>query len=335
MSTILEQLKAKANAAAATAEDMNEAVSGGGGGRLVPAGQYVGRIVEYVDLGLQPQEYQGKPKDPAPEIRLGICLFYSNPEKPGDPDPYVIRPRELAISRNEKATAFKAFAAMNYKRDPNIKHFAQFIGEPFLFHIDVKTGKESKRQYNVVVWDKTAPAIHPVTKQPYDVPQAPDELYRIFLWDNPTKEDWDSLYIEGEREDGTSKNFVQEKILAALNYQGSPLQLLLEGGGGLVAPVQAAQAPQAAAPVVPPAAPAAAAPVAPAAAPEVPAAPLAQPAAAPAVAAPGQATGAAQPPVTGSQVPSVPTATTSPSEAPVAPVAPAAPALPVIPGQPA
>lgn len=334
MSTILEQLKAKANAVAATAEDMNEAVSGGGGGRLVPAGQYVGRIVEYVDLGLQPQEYQGKPKDPAPEIRLGICLFYSNPEKPGDPDPYVIRPRELAISRNEKATAFKAFAAMNYKRDPNIKHFAQFIGEPFLFHIDVKTSKESKRQYNVVVWDKTAPAIHPVTKQPYDVPQAPDEMYRIFLWDNPTKEDWDSLYIEGEREDGTSKNFVQEKILAALNYQGSPLQLLLEGGSGLVAPVQAAQAPQAAAPVVPPAAPAAAAPVAPAAAPEVPAAPLAQPAAAPAVAAPGQATGAAQPPVTGSQVPSVPTATTSLSNAP-APVVPAAPALPVIPGQPA
>lgn len=317
MSTILEQLKAKANAVAATAEDMNEAVSGGGGGRLVPAGQYVGRIVEYVDLGLQPQEYQGKPKDPAPEIRLGICLFYSNPEKPGDPDPYVIRPRELAISRNEKATAFKAFAAMNYKRDPNIKHFAQFIGEPFLFHIDVKTGKESKRQYNVVVWDKTAPAIHPVTKQPYDVPQAPDELYRIFLWDNPTKEDWDALYIEGEREDGTSKNFVQEKILAALDYQGSQLQLLLEGGGGLVAPAQAAQAPQAAAPVVPPVAPAAAAPVAPAAAPEVPATPLAQPAAAPSVPTPASATAA------------------SPGANAPAPVAPAAPALPVIPGQPA
>lgn len=317
MSSYLEQLKAKANAVAATAEDMNESVSGGGGGRLIPAGQYVGRIVEYVDLGLQPQEYQGKPKDPAPEIRLGICLFYSNPDKPGEPDPYVIRPRELAISRNEKATAFKAFAAMNYKRDPNIKHFAQFIGEPFLFHIDVKTAKESKRQYNAVVWDKTAPAIHPVTKQPYDVPQAPDELYRIFLWDNPTKEDWDSLYIEGERDDGTSKNFVQEKILAALDYQGSPLQLLLEGAGGLAAPAQAAQAPQAAAPVVPPAAPAAVAPAAPAAAPEVPAAPLAQPAAAPSVPTPDSATVA------------------SPGADAPAPVAPAAPALPVIPGQPA
>ena len=333
MSSYLEQLKAKANAVAATAEDMNEAVSGGGGGRLIPAGQYVGRIVEYVDLGLQPQEYQGKAKDPAPEIRLGICLFYSNPEKPGDPDPYVIRPRELAISRNEKATAFKAFAAMNYKRDPNIKHFAQFIGEPFLFHIDVKTAKESKRQYNAVVWDKTAPAIHPVTKQPYDVPQAPDELYRIFLWDNPTKEDWDSLYIEGERDDGTSKNFVQEKILAALDYQGSQLQLLLEGAGGLVAPAQAAQAPQAAAPAVPPATPAAAAP----AAPEVPAAPLAVPAAAP---VPTAAQAAPAPVAAPEAAPSIPASTetgttTSPSEAPAAPVTPAAPALPVIPGQPA
>lgn len=316
MSSYLEQLKAKANAVAATAEDMNESVSGGGGGRLIPAGQYVGRIVEYVDLGLQPQEYQGKAKDPAPEVRLGICLFYSNPDKPGEPDPYVIRPRELAISRNEKATAFKAFAAMNYKRDPNIKHFAQFIGEPFLFHIDVKTAKESKRQYNVVVWDKTAPAIHPVTKQPYDVPQAPDELYRIFLWDNPTKEDWDSLFIEGERDDGTSKNFVQEKILAALDYQGSPLQLLLEGAGGLAASAQAAQAPQAAAQVVPPAAPAAVAPAAPAA-PEVPAAPLDQPAAVPSVPTPDSATAA------------------SPGANAPAPVAPAAPALPVIPGQPA
>lgn len=315
--SVLARAQALAAQAAAVSVDMNESVAGGGGGRLIAAGQYVGRLVECVEMGVQPQEYQGQAKDPAMNVRLGVCLFYTDPDKAGDPAPYVMRPRELTISRNEKATAFKAFAALNYKRDPGIKHFAQFIGQPFLFTVEVKVTKETKRQYNVIAWDKTSPAVDPMSKQPYAVPEAPEDAYRIFLWDFPTKEDWDALYIDGVNDKGDSKNFIQETILGALNYQGSPLQLLLGGVGGAVAPQAAA--PQAVAPAAP------AAPVAPV---EVPPAPLAV-----------SAAGVPSQPTLPPGATSATTVTTSPTEAPAAPavpaapVAPAAPALPVIPGQ--
>jgi len=331
MSSTLQRIQQAAAAAAATAVDMNEATSGGGG-RLVPAGAYVGRLCEYIDLGVQPQEYQGKAKDPAPNIRLGVAIFYSDPEKPQDPSPYVIRSSDMSISRNEKAGTFKAFAALNYKRDPNYKHFAQFIGQPFIFHVEVKKAKTSGREYNTIAWDKTGPAIDALSKQPYQVPELGDEFYRVFLWDYPTKEDWDALYIEGTNQDGKSKNFIQETILAALNYQGSPLQLLLEGGAALnQAPQAAATVPQGVTPAAPAIAAPAAAPAAPAAEVAVPLAQPAAPTAAPAAPAPVAAPEAAL------SIPaSTETGTTaSPSEAPAAPVAPAVPTFPTIPGQPA
>ena len=51
----------------------------------------------------------------------------------------------------------------------------------------------------------------------------------MFLWDRPTKEDWDSLFVEGKWDNGDSKNYVQEKILEATDFEGSPLHQLLEG----------------------------------------------------------------------------------------------------------
>ena len=59
--------------------------------------------------------------------------------------------------------------------------------------------------------------------------------FRLFLWDVPSKEMWDSLYIDGtypaKIDDKTkaviyperSKNVIQEKILSAVNFKGSPL----------------------------------------------------------------------------------------------------------------
>ena len=57
------------------------------------------------------------------------------------------------------------------------------------------------------------------------------------MWSNPTKETWDSLFIDGTTEiknaDGTvenkSKNWVQETVLSATDYGGSALEQLLHG----------------------------------------------------------------------------------------------------------
>ena len=52
--------------------DMSETSKGGGGGRLLPAGYAMARLVEYIELGKQIETFQGKPKAPALQFRLGF-----------------------------------------------------------------------------------------------------------------------------------------------------------------------------------------------------------------------------------------------------------------------
>ncbi len=284
MSQVLAQFQALANEAVAEQGfDMNEAVVGGGGGRLLPEGYAFGRLVEYIEYGQQPQEFNGKPKEPALEFSIGFALWgeVPDPANPGqtlkyhndDGTPYIIRTYNKALSRNEKAGAFLLFKAMNWRG--TAKGFAQMIGEAFL--IKIKHVPKSKTDPKIVSRiDEKAflPPLDPVTRQPYNIPAAPDSAYRMFLWGKPTKAGWDSLYVEGQYEakDGkpaASKNRIQETILKALDFQGSPLQQLLGGAPALAlpsGPVGVVAAPVVAAPVQP----VIAAPVAPVAAPVAP-----------------------------------------------------------------
>jgi len=306
--------------------DLNEAVKGGGGGRLLPEGYAFGRLVEYIEFGNQPQEFQGQAKDPALEFTLGFALTgqgYQN----DDGTPYIVRTYNTALSRNEKARAFKLFKALNWKG--TAKSFAQLLGETFLVKIkQVPKSKTDPKIVSRIDLDGFLPPLDPVTRQPYPIAEAPDDMYRLFLWSRPTKEAWDSLYIEGVYE-GKSKNRIQEQILAALDFQGSPLQQLLMQSGVTSLPTaspaahvaahesdfwkgvlgQAAPTP---APVAPLAVPAA--PVAPAA---VPAAPLAVPAA---VATPAPVAVPHVPAPAGVRVPVMPVA--------AMPVVPSSPVLP-------
>ena len=306
--------------------DLNEAVKGGGGGRLLPEGYAFGRLVEYIEFGNQPQEFQGQAKDPALEFTLGFALTgqgYQN----DDGTPYVVRTYNTALSRNEKARAFRLFKALNWKG--TAKSFAQLLGETFLVKIkQVPKSKTDPKIVSRIDLDGFLPPLDPVTRQPYPIADAPDELYRLFLWSRPTKEAWDSLYIEGEYE-GKSKNRIQEQILAALDFQGSPLQQLLMASGVTALPT--------AAPATPVAAPVAAAPVAvaPTPAPVAPAAPVAPPAAPVAPAAAPAAPVAAPLAVPATVATPAPVAV-APVAAPVgvpAPVMPAAP-IPAVPSSP-
>ena len=289
MSQNLQDLLALANQEAEQSGiDMNEAVQGGGGARLLPAGYAFCQLVEYIEYGMQPQEFGGQKKDPALEFSVGFALTgqgYSN----DDGTPYIIRPYSMAMSRNEKAKAFLLFKKLNYKG--TAKNFAQLLGQKWLVKV-VHVPKTKQDATLVSRLDLTSflPPNDPVTGAPYPIPDAPMEMYRLFLWNRPTKAGWDSLYIEGtyEAKDGkpaASKNRLQEKCLAALDFAGSALETLLAGASipnlpaatpsSPVAPSTAAQAtlatpsvPQAT--VAPPAAPMAPALPAVPAAPSIP-----------------------------------------------------------------
>lgn len=271
----LQALQALAAQAAATGPDMTESVKGGSGARLLPAGYAFGRLIEYVELGKHPQEFGGKAKEPALEVQVAFALWgqgYQN----DDGTPYVLRPFPFAVSRNEKAKAFKLFKALNWQGTST--HFAQLIGSAFL----VKIVHEAKSKTDSTIvsridFDGFLPPLDPVTKAPYPIPEATDDLYQLFLWDYPTKEGWDSLYVDGKWDDGKSKNRVQETIMSALDFAGSPLQQLLMSAGISALPIAAAALPAAPeAPAVPtqPAAPVIAC-TAPEVAPIVPLAPVA------------------------------------------------------------
>lgn len=298
-----QELLALANQAAETADNMNEAVKGGGG-RLLPEGYAFGRLIEYVELGNHPQEFGGVAKEPAMEVQLAFALWgqgYQNE----DGTPYIIRPWRFAISRNEKAKAFKLFKLLNWKN--TAKTFAQLLSETYLVKIvNQAKSKTDSTLVSRVDLNGFLPPLDPVTRAPYAIQDVSPGDYRMFLWDHPNKTCWDSLYVEGKFDDGVSKNRTQEYILSALNFAGSPLELLL-AGSGLALPAAAVAPPVApAAPSVP------VAPVAPAIAPTAPAvAPVAPLAPVPPVAALVAPVAAALP------------------VASIAPVAPSLPAMPL------
>lgn len=232
----MQELLALANEAAAEGPNMNEAVKGGST-RLLPAGYAFARLVEVVELGNHAQEFQGQKKDPAPEIQLGFALYntadrvYQN----DDGTPYIIRPYSFALSQNDKARAFLLFKALNWKGTAT--SFGQMLGQAFL----AKIAHEPKSKTDATIVSRLdlkgfLPPLDAASGMPYPVPEADIKLMRLFLWARPTKGAWDALYVEGQYEakDGKpaqSKNFTQEKIMAALNFAGSPLQQLLMASG--------------------------------------------------------------------------------------------------------
>lgn len=269
----LEALLALANEdAESSGIDMNVAVKGGGGGRLLPQGYAMAQFVEYVELGNQPQEFQGKAKDPALEFCLGFALSGQTPtgEKFNNDDgtPYIYRPYSIARSQNEKSQAFKLFKAMNWKG--TAKNFAQLLGQVFLVKIvHVPKSKTDPKLVSRIDLASFLPPCDPVTGSPYPFTPAAETVYRLFLWNRPTKAGWDSLYVEGTWDDGKSKNRIQETILAAVDFSGSPLEQMLLQSGVQMLPQAPVQAP--ASPVVAPAAPVQAqVPVAPVVAPAAP-----------------------------------------------------------------
>ena len=287
MGMTVQEILALANEVAEQSHDMNIAVKGGGGARLLPEGYAYCRLVEYIEFGMQPQEFNGKAKDPALEFQLGFALYntadrvYQN----DDGTPYIIRPYTMAMSANEKARSFLLFKLLNWKNQ--YRHFGQMLTQGFL----AKIVHEPKSKTDPKIVSRLdlkgfLPPVDTVSGQPHPIPEARTEDVKAFFWDRPDKATFDSLYQEGKWDDGRSKNVIQETMLAATDFAGSPLQQLLMSSGISALPTAPAAPPVA--PALPavhtqPAAPVIA-PTAPAVAPAAPLAPTATVAPAAAVA---------------------------------------------------
>lgn len=224
--------------AAAEQEDINEATAGGDFVPL-PEGPCRLRFAGYIELGKHEKEWQGVKKD---VDKAKFIFEVSGPkiEPREDGQPHLLQ-FELNKSKSEKAGYFKLFRKMNVSGKHKV--FAQMLGEGFrgkLRQNIVGEGADKRTYVNLTDEDGSFQIAAPYyndeetgdRKEVSIPPMVSPE--RCFIWAFPDKEQWDSLFIDGEWEarDGKpakSKNIYQERIKSAKDWVGSPMQELLFG----------------------------------------------------------------------------------------------------------
>lgn len=180
-------------------------------------GTYPARLVQVIDLGLQPQRpYQGQEKAPVQEIMLTyefVDEFMKGEDGEDDPE----KPRHLSESfplynlESEKAKSTVRYKAL----DPSVDrggNWPDLIGTPC--HVTIVhnpgKGKNAGRIYENIasvaaMRDKDAKRCPPLVNEA-----------RVFDLDDPDI----SIFL-------SLPKFMQEKIKGNLNYEGSKLQALL------------------------------------------------------------------------------------------------------------
>lgn len=189
------------------------------------------RFVGYIETGKVNGEYKGKPK----VSDKATLLFELHGKRwpvgeNGNPTIIAIK---LNKSTSAKSGYIKLFKAMNYAG--NATTFVELLGDAFIGNISHYEGSDGKT-YATLKDDATGvyTVRAPFTENEEGesiarkVPEALTDI-KAFLWDDPDKDQWDSIFIDGEYDDGTSKNKFQKAIRDAVNFEGSPIEALLEG----------------------------------------------------------------------------------------------------------
>ena len=239
-------------AAKAAAEGQGQTVAKTGGGDYKPlaAGPCRLRFVGYMELGKVTGEYQGKPK---PKHRVWLLFEVSGPKPPprefdGVKYPNIITCKEN-LSLSDKANFFKLFTRMNYAG--KAQHMAQLLGEAYkgeVYHREWK-GADGQPRIEAELRNKDGYSIQPPRVED---PETGDYIQlkvepqmsetRCLIWDYADKEQWASIYIDGEYaaktdKDGKviapakSRNIYQAAAMQAENFEGSVLQQMLIANG--------------------------------------------------------------------------------------------------------
>lgn len=245
-------LNALRAAAAETGVDQSRISSGG----EIPAeGPCDLRFVGYIELGKHEKTFKGVKKVTNKAVLVFELVSPQHIRKndEGKVIPTLIR-QTVNLSQSQRATWPKLFAQLNYNGTGT--HATDFLGNAYLgtvHHREYVSGGETRKTADLNAKDMpvllTAPReFDRKTGQyvPVDVAQ-PNAALHALLWNNPSADQWASIYIEGAFEEekdaagkvtkpGRSKNRYQEEALRAINFEGSPLKTLLVQAGANVTP---------------------------------------------------------------------------------------------------
>ncbi|MCP4342906.1 MAG: hypothetical protein GY799_29490 [Desulfobulbaceae bacterium] len=236
------------------AVNMNEVDSTGFTAREpARAGVALFRFKSYIEWGVhEVQRGQGKGKQ---QPWASIVFELVHPDHMiGEGDkafPDTLEMTNLNMSRNEKAKFKLLFDDMNYA--DKYDNFYQMLGQGFLGYIEHNVVNEGTKDEKTYVNLKSIgepryepdPVGQPGVIREVAVPPLYGDIEQ-FLFDHSTvtadqvKRMWDALEITGDKADGTpKKNWKQDKIRAALNFDGSFTQSVADGTTAVVAEVAA------------------------------------------------------------------------------------------------
>lgn len=233
----------KLGQAAAQTDDLTKEVSYE---RQLPrAGVALMRLREYIELG----RHESKNPQHKPSLKVILVFELSHPdhlievEGKKVPQAFMVR---LNKGGTSKSGYKKLFNLMNEAYDNQFQHFVQMIGKSFigkLYH-----NKDGENTYVNLDKDGAYFILPPyqedaITGEKKDVPvRELDGTPRAFLWENESIDDdtvkdmWESIFIDGTREvedaktkekKTVSKNWIQETIMKAIDWEGSRTQSLV------------------------------------------------------------------------------------------------------------
>ena len=193
--------------------------TGGHRQEAIDAGSYPARVVQIIDLGVQPQRpHQGKTKPPVQMIRITyefvdeFCLDEAGEEQLDKPR-WVSEDIPFYSLDADRAKSTLCYKALD-PEDVNDGDFEGLIDTPCNVTI-TKTqgkGKNSDKEYNNIsavsgMRPKDRKKCEPLVNEPV-----------FFSIDSPVKDDFDKL-----------SDYVKDKIKEGLEFEGSPLDKLLKG----------------------------------------------------------------------------------------------------------
>jgi len=215
------------------------------------AGKALFRFVSYIETGMHEVERgQGKGKKQRwADFKFELVHPDHMVGEGENARPDTIELKNINVSKNKKAKYFKLFNKMNAGR--GYKSFVAMLGLGFygdLVHnkVDDKTyvNMEQDGVYLIgpPVYDANTDPMGSPDMREINVPE-PTLDFQCFVFDNPDltlapemiQQMWDSVEIIGKKQDGTPyKNWIQDKIRSALDWEGSYVQSVI-GGDAIVA----------------------------------------------------------------------------------------------------
>jgi|19_taG_2_1085344.scaffolds.fasta_scaffold06405_2 hypothetical protein len=229
-------------AAATTSEDLT--VDQSFKRELPRTGVALLRLKDYIEFGRQ------ESSNPAykPAIKVMLTFELNHPDHLIEIDGKKV-PQLIQVRMNKGSTSKsgykKLFKVMNKACGNKFKHFVEMIGTPYLgeiFHNTSGEGEKARTYANLDfegAYSLKAPLqVDALTGQATAIQVAElDGTPKVFLWENESLSDdmvksmWDSIYIDGTYEkDGKeiSKNWIQNTIMEALDFEGSTTQALTQ-----------------------------------------------------------------------------------------------------------